>query len=203
MAAPGGGHHGSPAGVPGVRLTGARSRLLGGDAGDVRYPFCLINGRMPSAPRTVTARPGQRARIRLINAASDTAFRVALGGHRLRVVHADGYPVRPADADTVLLGMGERYDIIVTLADGVFPLVAAAEGKSQAALALVRTAPGRAPGAGVWPRELDGHVLSYAQLTPAASARLADRAIRMRLDGGMGRYDWTINGRRYQPGEIS
>ena len=36
--------------------------------------------------------------------------------------------------------MGERYDVSVTLGDGVFPLTALAEGKNATALALVRTA---------------------------------------------------------------
>jgi FtsP/CotA-like multicopper oxidase with cupredoxin domain len=132
---------------------------------------------------------------------------VALGGHRLTVVHADGYPVQPVDADAVLLGMGERYDVIVTLGDGVFPLVASAEGKNGTALALIRTASDRAPGPGVRPRELDRHVLTYAQLQPADAARLTprapDRTITMSLTGGMSRYDWAIDGRPYQPGEIS
>ena len=58
---------------PSPVMSGARSSLLGGDAGDVRYPYYLINGRVRGAPRTFTARPGQRARIRFINAAADTA----------------------------------------------------------------------------------------------------------------------------------
>jgi FtsP/CotA-like multicopper oxidase with cupredoxin domain len=199
---------GSPgrAAARGTRLAGATSVLLGGDAGDVRYPFYVINGRMASAPRTVTARPGQRARIRLINAGGDTAFRVALGGHRLQVVHADGYPVQPAGTDAVLVGMGERYDVIVTLGDGVFPLVASAEGKNGSALALIRTGPGRPPRPGIRPRELGGHVLDAAELRSAEGARLAprapDRIISMTLNGGMSRYDWAIGGRSYQPAEI-
>jgi len=193
--------------VPGAMLTGASSHLLGGDAGDVRYPFYVINGRTPAAPRTWHARPGQRARIRLINAGGDTAFRVALGGHRLQVVHADGYPVQPASADTVLIGMGERYDLLVTLGDGAFPLVAVAEGKGASALAIIRTSPTAAtPPRGVRPAELHGRILRYSQLRAAARARLAsrspDRVITMTLDGGMARYDWAINGVPYQPGQI-
>jgi hypothetical protein len=34
----------------------------------------------------------------------------------------------------------ERYDVSVTLGDGVFPLTALAEGKNATALALIRTA---------------------------------------------------------------
>jgi FtsP/CotA-like multicopper oxidase with cupredoxin domain len=178
-----------------------RSRLLGGDAGDVRYPHYLINGRVPAAPRTFRARPGQRARIRFINAGGDTAFRVALGGHRLTVTHTDGYPVAPLHTGALLIGMGERYDVRVTLGDGVFPLAAAAVGKNATALALVRTGAGRPPHAGVRPSELDGSVARYQAMRPAAGvalpARAADVTHRLVLTGGMARYDWGINGQPY------
>jgi FtsP/CotA-like multicopper oxidase with cupredoxin domain len=42
--------------------------------------------------------------MRIINASSDTAFRVALGGHRFTVTHTDGFPVEPAEADALLIG---------------------------------------------------------------------------------------------------
>jgi FtsP/CotA-like multicopper oxidase with cupredoxin domain len=187
--------------TPGPVLSGARSRLLGGDAGDVRYPFYLINGRVRTAPRTFAASPGQRARIRFINAGADTAFRVALGGHTMTVTHTDGYPVVPARAEALLIGMGERYDVQVTLGDGVFPLTALAEGKNATALALVRTAGGGPPAATVRPRELNGALAHYAVLRPAVPVRLPDRqpdvTHRLQLTGGMARYNWGINGQSF------
>jgi FtsP/CotA-like multicopper oxidase with cupredoxin domain len=194
---------------PNPVLSGARSPLLGGDAGDVRYPGYLINGRVRTAPRTFAARPGQRARIRFINAAADTAFRVALGGHRMTVTHTDGFPVAPARADAVLIGMGERYDVQVTLYDGVFPLTALAEGKNATALALVRTGSGEPPPPAVRPAELSGALAHYGALRAAPSARLAvrppDVTHRLRLTGGMARYDWGINGQAFdmsRPGAL-
>ena len=204
----------SPAGStapsgPSPVLSGARSALLGGDAGDVRYPYYLINGRVRHAPRTFTARPGQRARIRFINAAADTAFRVALGGHTMTVTHADGYPVAPVRTDALLIGMGERYDVQVTLGDGVFPLTALAEGKNATALALVRTGAGDQPPAAIRPRELNGMLADYAALVSAPSVRLAARppdvTHRLRLTGGMAHYDWGINGQAFdmsRPGAL-
>jgi FtsP/CotA-like multicopper oxidase with cupredoxin domain len=190
---------GSAGGGSGPLLSGASSPLLGGDAGDVRYPYYLINGRIRTAPRTFTARPGQRVRIRFINAAADTAFRVALGGHTMTVTHTDGYPVNPVRASALLLGMGERYDVQVTLGDGVFPLVALAEGKDSTALALVRTGAGTAPPAAARPAELGRVLTGYGALRPAASAELPSRSPdvthRLELTGGMARYNWGINGR--------
>ena len=177
-----------------------RSPLLGG-AGDVEYPHYLVNGRTPQAPATMTGRPGQRVRIRIVNAGSDTAFRLALGGHRLTVTHSDGFPVVPVTTDALLIGMGERYDVTVDLAGGVFPLVAAAEGKPGGALAVVRTGPGDVPAADVRIPELDRRVLLGTDLVGASGARLGDRAADRRLDvalaGGMMSYGWTINGARF------
>src|SRR5437763_155858 len=96
---------------------GGSSDLLGGDAGDIDYPYYLINGRIPAAPTTFSAKPGQRIRIRFINTGSDTAFRVALAGHSMTVTHTDGFPVVPTRVDALLIGMAERYDVLVPAAD--------------------------------------------------------------------------------------
>lgn len=180
---------------------GGKGSSILGDAGDVTYPYFLVNGRSPADPTTFRARAGQRVRIRFVNAGTDTAFRVALGGHRLTVTHSDGYPVQPLATDALIIGMGERYDVVVTLRDGVFPLVASAEGKHGQALALVRTGSGRPPTARVHPAELDGLVLLGTDFVAASSVRLASRDIDTQhdlvLSGSMSPYRWTINGRSF------
>ena len=182
---------------------GATSPLLGGDAGDVAYPYFLVNGRTPDAPRTFEGRPGQRVRIRMINAGGDTAFRVAIGGHQMTVTHTDGFPVQPVTTDAVLIGMGERYDVVVTLQDGAFPFVAVAEGKNQIGLAILRTSAfAAAPGPQVRPDELNRAVLRYDQLVPAEGYALPQRNVerehRLELTGGMAAFDWTINGKPFR-----
>ena len=158
----------------GVLLSGAAaSPLLGGDAGDVKYPGYLINGRVATAPHVFTGKPGQRVRIRLLNAGGDTAFRVALGGHVMTVTHTDGRPCRPVRTRALLLGMAERYDVLVTLDDGVFPLVAYAEGKNATALAVIRTGSGPMPPANARPAEL---ARGAARLPQAAAARVSRAA---------------------------
>jgi FtsP/CotA-like multicopper oxidase with cupredoxin domain len=181
------------------------SALLGGDAGDITYPYYLINGRIPAAPTTFTTTPGQRVRIRIINAAADTAFRIALAEHTMTVTHTDGYPVKPVEVDALLLGMGERYDVIVTAADGVFPLVAAAEGKNAQARAVLRTGAGSAPDPGLAPRELTGRVGTADTFVAADTVLLPqsqpDVNLAADLGGGMASYDWTINGHPYDQTE--
>ncbi|MET9789664.1 multicopper oxidase family protein [Streptomyces canus] len=182
-------------------LMGAESDLLGGDAGDVKYPHHLINGRVAADPDVYTGKPGKKVRLRIINAGGDTAYRVALGGHKLTITHTDGFPVRHQEVDALLVGMGERYDVLVTLGDGVFPLVALAEGKNANGLALVRTGSGSKPPATVRPKELDGMIMTASQLRADDDVLLksakTDATHQIKLTGGMDKYNWAINGRPF------
>ncbi|EGX61077.1 putative multicopper oxidase [Streptomyces zinciresistens K42] len=182
-------------------LMGAESDLLGGDAGDVKYPHHLINGRVATDPDVHTGKPGKKVRLRIINAGSDTAYRVALGDHKLTITHTDGFPVQHQEVDALLVGMGERYDVLVTLDDGVFPLVALAEGKNANGLALVRTGSGSKPSATVRPKELDGMIMTASQLRATDDVRLksakTDVTHQIKLTGGMDKYNWAINGKPF------
>ncbi|MCH5677130.1 multicopper oxidase family protein [Streptomyces gilvus] len=194
----------SPSG-PSRMMSDSESDLLGGDAGDVAYPYYLVNGRTAKAPSVFEARPGDRIRVRFVNAGGDTAFRVALGGHEMTVTHTDGFPVRHAPTDALLIGMGERYDVLVTAGDGVFPLTALAEGKSASTMALLRTGGGSAPSATARPQELDGRLLTADRLTADESVALEpkspDRTIRIRLTGRMTQYDWAFDNTPYTPSQ--
>ena len=184
---------------------------LGADSGDVVYPAHLINGRLPEAPVTISSAPGRRIRLRIINAGSDTAYRFAIGGHRFTVTHTDGFGVRPVEVDTLVIGMGERYDVVVTAGDGAFPIVAVPEGKEDAAgMAVLRTASGQAPSPTARPAELTGRLLSYRDLTPTEDAALdrrePDRELSLDLQMADGGRRWLINGAAFgehDPLEIS
>ncbi|WP_051399909.1 multicopper oxidase family protein [Haloechinothrix halophila] len=185
-----GGHHGGDYDDPCLGH-------LGMHLGDVHdYAYYLINGRVPEAPRTFTGRPGQRVRLRIINAAADTIFRVALGDHRFRVTHTDGFPVRQRETQSLLLGMSERIDAIVELGDGVFPLVAHPEGKHGTAMAVVRTSGGAAPGPHAHPRELDTCPLLGTGFVATDDVTLTGRPDREHdavLTGDMHHFIWKIN----------
>ncbi|WP_245642190.1 multicopper oxidase family protein [Nonomuraea candida] len=176
------------------------SHVLGGTSGHVRYPYYLVNGNTADDPTTFVGRPGARVRFRVINAAADTAFRVALGGHRMTVTHTDGFPCRPVTVDTFLIGMGERYDFLVTLDSGAFPLMALAEGKRGRAFAVVRTSRRAVtPPPDVKVPELHRRMLRYQDL----QARRADRldapsrtvTVKLGFRERPGGNQWTLNDR--------
>lgn len=182
-------------------------------SGDVDYPLYLVNGRSADDPETLEVRRGQRVRLRLMNPAADTVFRFAVAGHKLTVTHTDGQPVEPVEVDTVRLGMGERYDVILTADNpGVWQMAAAPEGKSGLARTVLRYEENReasAPPADARPKELDGSFLGYGDLRNANGSSFPedsllggpDRTLDLALSGGMGDYVWTIDGQTYPDAE--
>ena len=195
-------HSGGMGGMGGMGMGGGMGGMhdMSPD-GDVAYPLHLVNGRGPDDPDVLDAKPGQRIRLRIVNAAADTIYTVALGDHRLTVTHTDGYPVHPVTASAVRIGMGERYDAVVTLADGVFPLVAKPSGKPGLARALVSTGSGAVPSPDASPSELATTALTADVLSAADGAALPARdpdiTQDLMLAGTMQPYVWTINGTTY------
>lgn len=57
---------------------------------------------------------GTRYRMRLVNGAADTHFRFTIDNHTMEVIASDFVPIKPYNTTSVSLGMGQRYDIIVT-----------------------------------------------------------------------------------------
>jgi len=182
-------------------LTGATSTYLGGDAGDVSMPAHLFNGKAAQDAEVFQSRPGNRIRLRIINAAGDTAYRVGVPGQKMTLTHTDGFPVQHEDVDAVVLGMGERIDAILTVHDGYTPLLAIPEGKDGHSYGLISTGSGTAPDTNTLPLTLDGIVTDGGRLTAddsvLFSAKTPDRLHTVRLTGSMAKYDWSINGRRF------
>ncbi|WP_104525685.1 multicopper oxidase family protein [Blastococcus atacamensis] len=156
------------------------------------YPVLLVNGRPPLDPAVVEGRPGDRLRLRVMNVAADTGFRFAVAGHRLTVTHTDGMPVEPVTVDTVRLGMGERYDVLVHLdrRGGAWQIAAQAEGRPGLGRALLRytgSPVSAAPSPDQRPAELDGRLVGYDELLAVEPLSLPagtpDRAFDLTLDG--------------------
>ncbi|RYZ63691.1 MAG: copper oxidase, partial [Proteobacteria bacterium] len=89
-------------------------RMGGMDLSDVGYDAFLINGKRES--KLVDAKPGERIRLRIINAAASSYFYVSMG-LPLKVVSADGIDIKPVNTNEILIGMAETYDVIFTVPD--------------------------------------------------------------------------------------
>ncbi|MGC1301872.1 MAG: copper resistance system multicopper oxidase [Caulobacteraceae bacterium] len=82
------------------------------DVSGAAYTY-LVNGASPRANWTGLYAPGERVRLRVINAASMTLFDVRIPGLKLEVVQADGCDVHPVRVDQFRIGPAETYDVIV------------------------------------------------------------------------------------------
>ncbi|WP_442678308.1 copper resistance system multicopper oxidase [Sphingomonas sp. ASY06-1R] len=101
------------------RLEWGKMRMDPTDVADVTgstYTY-LVNGHGPQDNWTGLFRPGERVRLRVINASAMTTFNVRIPGLRLAIVQADGMNVRPVEVDEFQIGVAETYDVIVTPTD--------------------------------------------------------------------------------------
>ncbi|OJU49818.1 MAG: copper-binding protein [Brevundimonas sp. 67-6] len=82
------------------------------DVNGTTYTY-LINGHGPQENWTGLFRPGERVRLRVINASAMSIFNVRIPGLAMTVVNADGENVRPVETDEFQISVAETYDVIV------------------------------------------------------------------------------------------
>ena len=129
------------------RLDWGKMRMDPTDIADVNgstYTF-LVNGYGPKDNWTALFRPGERVRLRIINASAMSIFNVRIPGLRLTIVQADGLNVRPVEVDEFQIAVAETYDVIVTPnEDRAYTLVAEANDRSGMGRATLAPRPGMA-----------------------------------------------------------
>jgi CopA family copper-resistance protein len=115
------------------RVDWGKMRMDPTDVADVNgstYTF-LVNGHGPRDNWTALFNPGERVRLRIINASAMTIFNVRIPGLRMTVVQADGLNVVPTEIDEFQIAVAETYDVIVTpVEDRAYTLVAEANDRS-------------------------------------------------------------------------
>ncbi len=82
------------------------------DVSGATYTY-LINGHGPQENWTGLFRPGERVRLRIINASAMSILNVRIPGLPMIVVQADGENVRPVTVDEFQISIAETYDVIV------------------------------------------------------------------------------------------
>ena len=108
------------------RLMWGDMRMNPADIADVTgatYTY-LINGHGPNDNWTGLFEPGERVRLRFINASAMSIFNVRIPGLAMSVVQADGLPVSPVETDEFQIGAAETFDVIVKPEDRAYTLMA-------------------------------------------------------------------------------
>jgi FtsP/CotA-like multicopper oxidase with cupredoxin domain len=147
----------------------ARMRMDPTDLLDVSaatYTY-LMNGASPAGNWSGQFRPGERVRLRFINASSMTFFDVRIPGLPMSVIAADGQEVDPITVDEFRIGGAETLDVIVAPADQAYTIFAQAMDRTGYARGTLT------PGAGVQ--------AAVPALEPAVQLELGDMGMDMRM----------------------
>lgn len=112
------------------------------DLGGATYSY-LVNGHGPADNFTALFQPGERVRLRIINAAAMTIFNLRIPGLPMTVVQSDGLNVQPLEVDEFQIGVAETYDIVVTpTQDRAYTLMAETIDRTGYARATLASRPG-------------------------------------------------------------
>jgi len=83
------------------------------DLSDVTNYHFLANGKTPKQNWSAIFKKGERIKLRFINASAMTIYDVSIPGLKMKLVEADGQPVKPTMIDEFRFGVAETYDVIV------------------------------------------------------------------------------------------
>jgi FtsP/CotA-like multicopper oxidase with cupredoxin domain len=167
---------------------------------EVAYDYGTMNGRLMGHADPVRVKPGTRVLFRLLNASATENTWTALAGHKMRVVELDGHTVpNPREIDVLLLGPGERADVIVEMNNpGKWIFGAAIDAEREKGMGLVVEYAG-ATGAPNWTavkRQWD--VLQFGDNMPCAEPDDRIELVIGRIPGGPdGHNQWTLNGKTW------
>lgn len=88
------------------------SKMMPMDLSDVGYHAFLVNGQRTSQ---ISGSPGEKVRLRVINASAATYFYLNSSSGPMTIVAADGPPVQPVKVNRFLMAIAETYDILITI----------------------------------------------------------------------------------------
>lgn len=114
------------------RMAWAQMRMTMTDIADVtgRTYTYLMNGRDAEGNWTGLFEPGQTVRLRFINGSAMSFFNVRIPGAEMTVIAADGQFVDPVGIDEFQIGTAETYDVLLTLDDRAYTVMAEAMDRS-------------------------------------------------------------------------
>ncbi|HFA49214.1 MAG TPA: copper oxidase [Bacteroidetes bacterium] len=101
-------------GALGAQINFWKQRMEGADIADIFYDAFLINGQQTS--EYPDFKPGEKVRLRFINAAASTYFWLTFGGNKMPLlVASDGVDVVPIMRNKTIIAVAETYDFIITV----------------------------------------------------------------------------------------
>ena len=127
------------------RLMWGDMRMNPTDISDVTgatYTY-LVNGHSPAENWTGLFQPGEKVRLRFINASAMSIFNIRIPGLPMTVVQSDGLNVEPVETDEFQIGTAETFDVVVQSdADRAYTIMCETNDRSGYAAATLATREG-------------------------------------------------------------
>ncbi|HSZ64039.1 MAG TPA: multicopper oxidase domain-containing protein [Terriglobales bacterium] len=175
----------------------------GGDGSlEATYPVYSINSHALGSGDPLRVKEGQNVRFRILNASATEQHRIALAGHKFRVVSLDGNAVPVArEVEAIEMGPAERVDAVVTMNNpGVWILGEANDQTRNAGLGIVVEYANR-NGVPQWigPRNTpwDYTIFGREGETPEPAGGVLPLLFRKKFAGNRWVDNWTINGKSF------
>jgi FtsP/CotA-like multicopper oxidase with cupredoxin domain len=161
-----------------------------------------INDKALGSGEPIRVRQGQRLLIHFLNASAIENRRIALAGHKMKVIALDGNPVpTPQMVDSIFLGTGERIDVVIEMNHpGIWILGSTEQMVREAGLGVIVEYAGQHrqpqwidPPKGLWDYTLFGTATSSSPPPQQTIETIFEKIPR-----GMGKFNsWLINGKPY------
>jgi FtsP/CotA-like multicopper oxidase with cupredoxin domain len=163
-----------------------------------------INDKALGFAEPIRVKQGQRVLLHLLNASAIENRRLALPGHKFKVLALDGNPVpKQAEVETLFLGAGERIDAVVEMNNpGVWILGATEDDIRGNGLGIVvEYANQHKQPEWVKPSTLRWDYTVFSAPVPAQPAKEPDHTFDMvfeKIPGGAGKFNtFLVNGKPY------
>lgn len=168
---------------------------------EVGYRSFAINGKTMQASDPIRVTKGEQVLFHFVNASATENRKIALPGHRFKVIALDGNPVpKPATVEVLELGVAERIDAIVLMDNpGKWILGVLLDEDREGGMARIIEYAGQS-GKPHWskPSKSDWDYTLFGNNSAAVEP---DEVIPMRfgkINGGRNGFNqWTINGKTY------
>jgi FtsP/CotA-like multicopper oxidase with cupredoxin domain len=168
------------------------------EVGSVTYS---VNDKALGGGEPIRVREGQRLLIHFLNASAIENRRVALAGHKMKVIALDGNPVpTPQVLDSVFIGAGERIDVVIEMRNpGIWILGSTEKPIRESGLGVVVEYAGQHrqpqwidPSKAPW----DYTIFGTANSSPPPQQTI--ELIFEKIPGGAGKFNlWLVNGKPY------
>jgi len=167
---------------------------------DVRFDAFLANDRTLDDPEVLSAEPGGRVRLRIINGAAASNMWVDLGQLEAQLIAVDGNAIMPLREKLFPLAVAQRIDLAVELPreEGAWPVLFRPEGTTARTGIVIAAGGGKI-----------AKIAGEGEMTPAVDLAMelrmrASKSLRpepvtrtemLMLTGGGADYAWGLNGK--------